>query len=590
MKEEIFKIDTAGSEKTIAQLRKELKEAKSALANATQGTEEYNKALQTAANITDKLGDLQQLVNRTSTGMAGKMASVSGALRGVSGAANAVIGTMSLLGVENDELQKKLNNSITALIGITQGLGAIGPAVKSFKELKVWVSAATVSFSSLKKALISSGIGALVVAVGTLIAYKDDIKEFFNKYIKGHNNAAKEVSKHREELDKLKNSMKGESDKTIWEILTADVKRYNDEIARTPQLLKANAEKEIEALKAQRTEWSKCIAARRKYFSDNPEEQKLIKKYLEDAEAQFNILDEEIRLKQAILVAYDNNLKNQASNTEETVKSNDKLGSSIKKVTSIFDEFINEVKESSKEIENFELRAAFNFLKNIGLTDEEIKQLGDRLGNDVLKVIKYMRDTYGERFEKELQISEKLDIEVTVPKVAKPEDADISKLLENTAKAAKKYDQEQILRQEKIKKNYNEINKTLYAQGQLFAVLEDVFAENEEASKAMAIASIISDTAAAIMGTWAGYANLGAWGAVAAAIQTAAIAATGALQISNVKNQTIKAGNAPTIPEVKTSAVQQSNYQGGDYRVYVTETDITNTQNRVKVIENGARY
>lgn len=106
----------------------------------------------------------------------------------------------------------------------------------------------------------------------------------------------------------------------------------------------------------------------------------------------------------------------------------------------------------------------------------------------------------------------------------------------------------------------------------------------------MAIASIISDTAAAIMGTWAGYANLGAWGAVAAAIQTAAIAATGALQISNVKNQTIKAGNAPTIPEVKTSAVQQSNYQGGDYRVYVTETDITNTQNRVKVIENGARY
>lgn len=45
MKEEIFKINTAGSEKTIAQLRKELKEAKSALYEATQGTEEYNAAL-----------------------------------------------------------------------------------------------------------------------------------------------------------------------------------------------------------------------------------------------------------------------------------------------------------------------------------------------------------------------------------------------------------------------------------------------------------------------------------------------------------------------------------------------------------------
>lgn len=523
------------------------------------------------------------------------MASVSGALQGVSGAANAVIGTMSLLGVENDELQKKLNDSVTALIGITQGLGSIDPAVKSFRELKIWVSAATSSFSTLKKVLVSTGIGALVVAVGTLVAYKDDILSMLDGSTKGLNNIKDANDKLTTRIEQIQKSKEGNI-VNYWEA----AKKAIDEYYASQRNLTEEAKKQLTAEKIQAQNQADWYEQKRKTAQ---EEYNKILKRMDSGIADSREIKRARELAGKIseytkFIDSQNAIVKEASATllqlnnieEEVTETNKDLSSSTKEVTSIFQQFINEAKTSSKEIEDFELSKAFNFLKNLGLTDEEIKRLGDRLGNDVLKVIKYMRDTYGERFEKELQITEKLDIKVTVPKVAKPEDADTSKLLENTAKAAKKYDDDQLLRQEKIKKNYNEINKTLYAQGQLFAVLEDVFAENEEASKAMAIASIISDTAAAIMGTWAGYSEMGPWGTVAAAIQTAAIATTGALQIANVKNQNISAGNAPTVPEVKTSAVQQSNYQGGDYRVYVTETDITNTQNRVKVIESGAKY
>ena len=594
MKTEIFEIKTGNSEKTIGDLRKELKAAKGDIANLTVGTEEYNAAVQKAADITDKLGDIQQLVQRSSTGLAGKMASVSNVMAGVSGAANTVVGTLSLLGVENEELNKKLNNSITALIGITQGLSALTPAGKALKELTVWTKAATKGFSSMKKALIGTGIGALVVAIGTLVAYKDDIKEFFNNYSEGNNHAAKEVAKHREEIDKLNNSMKGESGKTIWEILTSDVKKYNDEIARTPQILKDNAKKEIDALKAERTEWSRLISERRQALEENPK-QKWRKKLLEEAEAQFNILDEEVRLKQAILVAYDNTLKNQANAIEETAKTAEKtIGTIDKKQQNVFKE---QLKKSADELVNVEkdaIQRTYDFLNSIGFSDTEIAEFANKMGNDFEKIRNYLKNTYGDDYISYLLIGSKQPIKISVEPVFKPAAEGIDGLLQQTEEAAAKWDAEQAKKEmdamERRKKNYAESVKLVGSLGNAFAALSEVFAENEEASQALAISSIIADTASAIMGTWAGYADLGIPGTIAAAIQTAAIAATGVAQIMNVKNQRISEGYTPNIPEVKTSAIQQSNYAGGEYKVYVTETDITNTQNRVRVIENQSKY
>lgn len=96
------------------------------------------------------------------------------------------------------------------------------------------------------------------------------------------------------------------------------------------------------------------------------------------------------------------------------------------------------------------------------------------------------------------------------------------------------------------------------------------------------------------------------WGQLAmGATMTALIATTGALQIDAIKKQTFN-GGATDVPSVTpnissinaiTNPVQNTYLTGGSYeesikdqRVYVLESDITSTQDNVRVIENESTY
>ena len=90
---------------------------------------------------------------------------------------------------------------------------------------------------------------------------------------------------------------------------------------------------------------------------------------------------------------------------------------------------------------------------------------------------------------------------------------------------------------------------------------------------------------------------------------TASTLAMGAVQIAQIKKQTFEnadkggAGSAPSVPNINTAALMSSpvNYttevQGAtaveamtDTRVYVVESDITDTVNRVKVAEEESTF
>lgn len=594
MKTEIFEVKTGNSEKTIGDLRKELKAAKGDIANLTVGTEEYNAAVQKAADITDKLGDIQQLVQRSSTGLAGKMASVSNVMAGVSGAANTVVGTLSLLGVENEELNKKLNNSITALIGITQGLSALTPAGKALKELTVWTKAATKGFSSMKKALIGTGIGALVVAIGTLVAYKDDIREFFNRFNTGVNNIKESTKQLTDQLEAI-SSAKG-SPANFWQEAYDNLCKYNKEATKTTDQIR----KQLEANNIQYKNQLALDEQRLKKLQEEydtklklvgidaraAKEAKQLSGQITALKERVNTTKELLKENGALLLQY-RNLKEEEPEVTTTVTID-------KKQQNVFE---GQLKKSADELVNVEkdaIQRTYDFLNSIGFSDTEIAEFANKMGNDFEKIRNYLTSLYGKDYIAYLLTGEEQPIKISVEPVLKPAAESTDSLVEQANEAAAKWDAEQTKKEEdamkRRKKNYAESVQLVGSLGNAFAALSDVFAENEEASQALAISSIIADTAAAIMGTWAGYADLGIPGTIAAAIQTAAIAATGVAQIMNVKNQRISEGYTPNIPEVKTSAIQQSNYAGGEYKVYVTETDITNTQNRVRVIENQSKY
>ena len=104
----VLKIDTGQAQKSVKDLRNELKELRNTLLSTEKGTEEYNKTLQQAAEIQHTLKEQMEEVNASAMDF-GQIASnctkaVGGLVAGFQ-AANAV---MNLFGVENEDVIKSL--------------------------------------------------------------------------------------------------------------------------------------------------------------------------------------------------------------------------------------------------------------------------------------------------------------------------------------------------------------------------------------------------------------------------------------------------------------------------------------------------
>lgn len=146
----------------------------------------------------------------------------------------------------------------------------------------------------------------------------------------------------------------------------------------------------------------------------------------------------------------------------------------------------------------------------------------------------------------------------------------------------------------------------------LFGALADMSEENSEEQKAFAIMETIINTLQSIMGIWAGYSEMGPWGVAAAAVQTAAVTATGIATIAKMKSTTKESAGsgasvsapqtiAPTMTSVspllneqddlnRLEAYGQSTPAQQNIRCYVVEQDISDAQNKVQVVEDNVTF
>jgi PAS domain-containing protein len=86
---------------------------------------------------------------------------------------SAVQGAMGLFGSESEAVEKTLLK-VQSAMALSQGLQALGESMDSFKQLK---AVAVNAMNAIKTAIGSTGIGLLVIALGTIYTYWDDIKE-----------------------------------------------------------------------------------------------------------------------------------------------------------------------------------------------------------------------------------------------------------------------------------------------------------------------------------------------------------------------------------------------------------------------------
>lgn len=171
----VVKIDTNEAQTSVKELRSQLRQLKDTMLSVEEGTKEYNDALVQAANIQHTLKEQMEEVNASAMDFGQITGNVVKATGGIVAGFQAAQATMNLFGIENETVIKSLQK-MQSLMAITQAIPAIDDGVKAFKRLGLAIKGATAGMSSLKKALISTGIGAAVVAVGALVANFDKLK------------------------------------------------------------------------------------------------------------------------------------------------------------------------------------------------------------------------------------------------------------------------------------------------------------------------------------------------------------------------------------------------------------------------------
>jgi hypothetical protein len=155
-------------------LKSQYKEAVAELQNVSaqygETSQQAIKAAKAAAELKDQIGFSKDLVN--SFNPDAKFDSLSKSVGGVLDGFQAFEGALGLVGVESKSLQETMVR-LQSVMALSQGLQGLMEAKDSFKQL------GTVALDALKgirTGLAATGIGLFLVALGTIVAYWDDIK------------------------------------------------------------------------------------------------------------------------------------------------------------------------------------------------------------------------------------------------------------------------------------------------------------------------------------------------------------------------------------------------------------------------------
>jgi hypothetical protein len=228
-------IDNANE--SVKSLKTQLKEAQANVAALSDKfgatSKEAVEAAKSAAILKDKIGDSKALTDAFNPDA--KFKAVSASLAGVAGGFSAVQGAMGLFGEESKDVEKAILK-VQSAMALASGIQAIGESADAFKNMK---TVAVDAFKAIKGAIGATGIGLLVVALGTIYAYWDDIKEAVSG-VSSEQKKLNDASKKNVDLqnDKLKSvlsqdnvlKLQGKSEK---EILNLKVKQTDQAIQAT---------------------------------------------------------------------------------------------------------------------------------------------------------------------------------------------------------------------------------------------------------------------------------------------------------------------------------------------------------------------
>ena len=633
-------IETSQTESSLKALREELKRVKDEMAGLEEGSDAFLQAAKKGGELQHQIQEINQSIRGASADFGDMLGNITNVGAGITGAFQAAKGAMELMGVESENVTKAIKD-MQSIMAMTQGLDSIDQAIKSFKKLSTIIGISSKSLSTFKKALIGTGLGALVVVLGSIISNWDE-------FTKSIGLSTKQLEKLGEVASGVFNVLKGSLQgitKAITKVVTGDFKGALESLKNGFNFKQLYAEGvEAKITQREKEELAKREEAHKKYLEEREKElDLLVSKTNATISNDTKRTKELIKIEQERLKLYKHGTKEYYDQLIKINELKNKLNktSSTGSATSITDN--KELEQLEKDLDNLrksqrtklqiiedtaqEERDILNKSREQNLIDEETYQkmlleidkkyaherndyalslLGNIKGGDVNST-----DSFNEQLN---SLSEQKQAELDLTKyyyeqgLLAKEDYEARTLeIEKTYAAQSNQIQQQ--RVDSI------INIAAAASNLLTGMLVDISEQQDQSNKegfekakklqiAAATIQMLTGIATAMAGAFT--TKTGPWDIALAAIQAASIASAGAFQIAKIKNTkfdsastgassaSISGGalNTFVAPVQYTQDVQGGSIQEaiGNTKVYVTESDISKTQNKVSVVEQENRY
>lgn len=219
-------IDEAGNKSE--NLKQKLRAMTIELQGLEPGTERFNSLTREAGALRDQIADTNAVINATAGSAGENLGKGLGTATkiGVAGF-QGMQSAAALFGGESENLQKTLVQlqAVAGLSSAIESLGGLSDQITNMKaSFGAFFQSAKAGLTGIKGAVAATGIGALIVAVGLLVAYWDDIKaaatgvsKEMQKQAEDAKKATEREEKKLETLNLQENAMRlaGKSEKEI---------------------------------------------------------------------------------------------------------------------------------------------------------------------------------------------------------------------------------------------------------------------------------------------------------------------------------------------------------------------------------------
>lgn len=288
-----IELNSSQGEKTLADLKQELKELQNQLDNTTKGSKEFNDTLKKISTVQGEINSVNKQLDNLNPEK--RAESFNKAFGSMTATVQGLTGTMGLLGMENDKL---INVSIAL-----QGAMNFSNAIKDVGELKN-------AFNIFGKALLTNPIfliASILIAIGVAIyKLKDSIKilgimfdalkiavqgviTFFKKLgdaLRLYDYEAEQVVKRQtKNLENLK-----QAQERYTKEMERQIQIRNAQGEETINMEKKKAAYTVQSLKLQVAAMEEIIKNTKKVKDEQKQQLEELKKALFDAETAYQVL------------------------------------------------------------------------------------------------------------------------------------------------------------------------------------------------------------------------------------------------------------------------------------------------------------